>query len=142
MAIEWKAWDKVVGKPITECFMKTDVYPDSEDTDDKPFEGDQNQEFGALLIRLDISCTAEQYITEENNLKVCQPLVGSWDPNWRQTVRDYALNQYDKGNIDKKDIDAMDDKDFEEKFDVNNEETGIKSRVDAIERNDWGLWLR
>ena len=84
-----------------------------------------------MLTRLDASCTAEQYIAEEDDLEVCQPPIDSSDPNWRQTVRDYALNQYD--NADKEDIDAMEDENVEENFEINNEEPEIKSRANAIE---------
>ena len=94
MAIEWgkQAWDEVAGTTITKCFKKTGLYPDSEAVDDDPFEGEDNQELGDLLTRLDASCTAEQYIAEEDYLEVCQPPIDSSDPNWRQPVRDYALN--------------------------------------------------
>ena len=118
MAIEWgkQAWDEVAGTTITKCFKKTGLYPDSEVVDDDPVEGEDNQELGDLLTRLHASCTAEQYIAEEDDLEVCQPPIDSSETNWRQSVRDYALNQYD--NADKEDIDAMEDEDVEENFEI------------------------
>ena len=59
------------------------------------------------------------------------PTTDTSDPNWRQTVRDYALNQYDNAN--KEDTDAMEDEDVEENFETNNEYPEIKSLADAIE---------
>ena len=83
-----------------------------------------------LLTRLDASCTAYEHIAEEDDLEVCQPTIDSSYPNWRQTVRDYALKQY--YNTDKEDIDAMEDEDVEN-FEINNEEPEIKSLADTIE---------
>lgn len=129
MAIEWgkQAWDEVSDTTITKCFKKTGLYPDSEDVDDDPFEGEDLQELSALLNRLDASSTTEEYIAEEDDLEVCQPLIDSADSNWRQVARDHALNQHD--DTDKEEIDAMEDEDVEE----NNEEPEIKSLTDAIE---------
>ena len=131
MTIEWakQAWDEVAGTTITKCFKKTGLYPDSEAVDDDPFEGEDNQQLGDLLAGLDV---AEQYIAEEDDLEVCQPPIDSSDPNWRQTVRDYALNQY---NANKEDTDAMEDEDVEENFEINNEDpprnlvTGRRNRT-------------
>lgn len=90
IAIEWgkQAWDKVAGTTITKWFKKTGLHPDSEVVDDDPFEGEDNQELGALLTRLNSLYTADQYIAEEDDGEVCQPLKDSSELNWRQTVLD------------------------------------------------------
>ena len=127
MAIEWgkQAWDEVSDTTITKCFKKTGLYPDSEDTDEDPFEGEELHDLSLLLDRLDAPCTTQEYIAEEDEVDVRQPLVDSTDPNWRQAVRDHILN--DDGVIDIED--TVEDGEGEE----GNEEPQIKSLSDAIE---------
>ena len=70
MAIEWgkQAWDEVSYTTITKCFQKTGLYPDSEDTDEDLFEGEELQDLSLLLDRLDAPCTTKGYIAEKYEL--------------------------------------------------------------------------
>lgn len=72
MAIEWgkQAWDEVSDTTTTKCLKKTRLYPDSGDTDEDPFEGEELQDLSLLLDRLDASCTSQEYTAEED---VCSP---------------------------------------------------------------------
>lgn len=65
MAIEWgrQAWDEVSDTTTTKCLKKTRLYPDSGDTDEDPFEGEERQDLSLLLDRLDASRTSQEYGT-------------------------------------------------------------------------------
>ena len=78
-----------------------------------------------MLDRLDAPCTTQEYIAEEDEVDVCQPLVDSTDPNWRQAVRDHIPNDDDFIDIEG----TVEDEEGEE----GNEEPQIKSLSDAIE---------
>ena len=46
MANKWgkQAWDKVSHTTMAKCFKKTGLYPDSDNTDEDPFEGEELQD--------------------------------------------------------------------------------------------------
>lgn len=93
MANKWgkQAWDKVSHTTMAKCFKKTGLYPDSDNTDEDPFEGEELQDVSRPpppppLDRLDAPCNTWEYIVKEDELNVCQALIDSIDPNWRQAA--------------------------------------------------------
>ena len=90
LSIEWgrEAWDEVSTDTIQIYFKKTGLFPVEVDIEDDPFEGDDLQDLQQLLARVDESCSAEEYLSAEDDLKVCRGFIDSSNPNWRETFRD------------------------------------------------------
>ena len=80
---------------IIKCFKKAALCPDTDNTGEDSFEGEEFQDVSLLLDRLNTPCTTQECIVEEDGLDVCQALVDSTDQNWRQVVRDHILNDDD-----------------------------------------------
>ena len=93
MWIEWgrQAWDEVSADTIQRCFKKTGLFPEEVNIEDDPFEGEDLQDLQQLLTRVDESCSAEEYISVEDDLEICGGYIDSSDPNWRETFRDELL---------------------------------------------------
>ena len=43
------------------------------------------------MARVDESCSAEEYISAEDDIEVCGDFIDSSDPDWRETFRDELL---------------------------------------------------
>ena len=89
MAIEWgrQAWNDVDPHTIKKCFQKTGLYAQEEIIEDDPFEGEELLDLQALVNRIDVQCSAEEYISNENNVAICSWLIDPSDENWREAVR-------------------------------------------------------
>ena len=72
MFIEWgrQAWDEVSSHTIQRCFKKTGLYLEELNVEDYPFEGEDLQDLQQFLSRIDELCSAEEYISAEDDLEV------------------------------------------------------------------------
>ena len=131
LSIEWgrEAWDEVSADTIRRCFKKTGLFPEEVDIEDDPFEGDDVQDLQQLLARVDESCSAEEYISAEDDLEVCGGFIDSSDPNWRETFRDEILGDNSEELPSSSDMAIPSDDEYDE--DLN--EPKIKSLQEAIE---------
>ena len=73
---------------IQRCFQKKGLYPEEIAIEDDPFEGDELQDLQELLNNVEVPCSAEEYMSIEDDLEVCSGYVDTSDPNWRELVRD------------------------------------------------------
>ena len=93
MSIEWgrQAWYEVSADTIQRWFKKTGLFPEEVNIKDDPFEGEDLQHLQYLLTKVDESCSAEEYISVEDDLEICGGYIDSSDPYWRETFRDKLL---------------------------------------------------
>ena len=60
-------------------------------------EKEEDQEFTKLVWRISQGeTTAEEYVTDDQEIPSCEPPVNTTLPNWQQRLRDEALNLYQK----------------------------------------------
>lgn len=60
-------------------------------------EEKEDQEFAELVRRISQGeTTAEEYVTADQEIASCEPPVNTTLPNWRQRLRDEALDLYQK----------------------------------------------
>ena len=84
--------------------------------------------FQQLLTRVDDSCTAEEYISAEDDLEVCGGYINSSDLNWRETFRDELLGDNNEEKPSSSDIAIPSDEEYDEDL----KEPKIKSLQEAI----------
>lgn len=90
MVIEWgrQAWNDDVSHTIKTCFEKTGLYAQEETIEDDPFEGEELLDLQALVNRIDKQCSAEEYISNENDVGICRSgLIDHSDDNWSEAAR-------------------------------------------------------
>ena len=96
-AIRWikQAWDEVPGDIVQRCFDKcgfSNVVQNNERS-----EEEEDQECAELVRHISLGrTTAEEYVTADQEIPSCEPPVNTTLPNWRQRLRDEALDLYQK----------------------------------------------
>ena len=96
-AIRWikQAWDEVPEEIVQTCFDKcgfSNVVQNNERS-----EEEEDQEFAELVRRINQDeTTAKEYVTADQEIPSCEPPVNTTLPNWRQRLRDEALDLYQK----------------------------------------------
>ena len=96
-AIRWikQAWDEVPEEIVQKCLDKcgfSNVVQNNERS-----EEEEDQEFAELVRRISQGeTTAEEYVTADHEIPSCEPPVNTTLPNWRQQLRDEALDLYQK----------------------------------------------
>ena len=121
MAIRWiqDAWKEVTNSTIKNCFEKCGIKRDDESIE--VLEAD-DLEFDALLKEFSTDITADEYVSFDENLPVSEPMVNTFEIDWRQRAREECINAIQKNSdfveeiSDNDDDDDDDDDDFENNF--------------------------
>ena len=84
MVIEWgrQALDKVSGHTIKKRFKKPELFPQEEVFEDYPFDSEELQDLQVSIDSIGVPCTAEEYTTAENEIKLCSRFIDTSDPMW------------------------------------------------------------
>ena len=139
MAIRWiqDAWKEVTNSTIKNCFEKCGIKRDDESIE--VLEAD-DLEFDALLKEFSTDITADEYVSFDENLPVSEPMVNTFEIDWRQRVREECINAIQKNSdfveeISDNDDDDDDDDDFENNFEEENMNFGeIIATLDKLKR--------
>ena len=94
MSIEWErhASHELSTSIIRKCFQSTGLYPQDSVVEDDPFEEEELHDLQDLINRFDVQLTATEFIAAENDIEVCSGLVDSFNPNWRNDLREELLH--------------------------------------------------
>ena len=95
--------------------------------EDDPFEGEELLDLQASMNRIDVPCSAEDYIVGEGGVAVCFGLIDYSKPNWREEVRAEILGD-DVKVLPTADDDLIEDADFDKEV----EQPAIKSLTEAM----------
>jgi hypothetical protein len=75
------------------------MYPQDPVVEDNLFEEEELHDQQNRIDRFDVQLTANEFIAAEDDIKVCSDLVDSFNPNWRNDLREELLHDNIEGKL-------------------------------------------